>query len=91
MIKEVQKRYRGIYNKFIVKRVDNNDGPGDKHERCQYFVLDLTHDPHATIAILAYAESAKHQYPVLSQDLVGLAAVAYKGDYPRIISVPKES
>lgn len=45
-------RARGLYNKFRVERVD---GKQKKHANCDYFVLDVTHDPHAIPALLAYA------------------------------------
>ena len=35
---------RGLYDKFYVKRTDGKSEPGQKHENCKYFVLDLTHD-----------------------------------------------
>lgn len=59
----------GLYNKYFVKRVDNKDLPGNKHENCQYFVLDVTHDLHALPALLAYANSCNQQHPELSKDL----------------------
>lgn len=68
---------RGLYEKFTVLRNDQTDGPGGKHEGCQYFVLDLTHDPHAQAAILAYAESCKDEYPLLAADLL---AAPWTGD-----------
>lgn len=57
---------RGLYDKYIVRRsVD----PSGKHADCSYFVLDLTHDPHAWPALLAYARSCATEYPALSRDL----------------------
>lgn len=65
------KRELGIYDKFTVTRNDGKDAPGEKHENCQYFVLDLTHDPHAPAAIKAYAESCKADgYEVLAEELL---------------------
>jgi hypothetical protein len=61
---------RGLYNKFKVERVDGSSGPGGKHESCEYFVLDLMHDPHAYAAVQAYARSCRHDYPRLANDLV---------------------
>lgn len=63
---------RGMYRKFWVKRTDGNDGPGKKHDGCEYFVLDLTHDPHAIPAVLAYADSCKEEYPALARDINAL-------------------
>ena len=60
----------GIYHKFNVSRTDGRDGKGNKHYQCFYFVLDLTHDPHAIPAIRAYAEACIAEYPELAQDLL---------------------
>ena len=59
----------GLYNKFIVNRMDGRDEIGKKHYGCEYFVLDLDHDPHAIAAIFAYADSCHADYPALSKDL----------------------
>ncbi|WP_347989460.1 hypothetical protein [Methylomonas sp. AM2-LC] len=50
------KKQQGIFNKFIVYRVDNKSDFGEKHYGCDYFVLDLTHDPLAFHAIRAYVK-----------------------------------
>lgn len=63
-------RTRGLYGKFRVRRTDGRDGPGQKHDGCDYFVLDLTHDPHAMSAIRAYAAACRGDYPLLAADLV---------------------
>lgn len=60
---------RGLYEKFHVTRNDGSDQPGGKHDGCEYFVLDLKHDPHAKPALRAYAESCKEDYPQLAADL----------------------
>lgn len=57
---------RGLYNKFLVTR---RDGRNIKHHQCDYFVLDVTHDPHAKIALQAYAASCQADYPLLAADL----------------------
>lgn len=67
---------RGLYNKFNVTRTDGSSEPGGKHDGCEYFVLDITHDPHAKAALLAYAESCKTDYPLLSHDLRATAIFA---------------
>lgn len=59
----------GLYGKYAIRRNDGTDAPGEKHEKCRYFVLDLNHDPHAKPAILAYAKSCEKTHPVLAQDL----------------------
>ncbi len=61
---------RGLYNKFRVTRTDERDAPGDRHWQCEYFVLDLTHDPHALPAIQAYANSCGADYPQLAVDIL---------------------
>lgn len=60
---------QGLYDKYIVLRTDGSSGKGDKHENCNYFVLDLNHDKHAIAALDAYAESARLEYPQLSEDI----------------------
>lgn len=64
-------RDRGLYEKFIVARTDGRDQPGEKHDGCEHFVLDLDHDPHALPAIAAYAESClRDGYEALAEDLI---------------------
>ena len=65
-------RTQGLYNKFRVERVDGSDAPGGKHDGCEYFVLDLNHDPHALPALSAYEESCRNDYPLLAEDLTKL-------------------
>lgn len=60
---------RGIYHKFNVTRTDGSSSPGGKHENCAYFVLDLTHDPHALKALEAYIASCRIEYPFLARNL----------------------
>ena len=50
---------KGLYDKFRVYRTDGKHDPGDKHEGCEYFVLDLTHDRFAVRALMAYAGSCR--------------------------------
>lgn len=60
---------RGLYRKYKVERVDGSSKPEGKHEDCQYFVLDMEHDPHARVALRAYADSCKKDFPGLAKDL----------------------
>ena len=60
---------RGLYNKFRVSRLDRSSQRGRKHHNCDYFVLDLNHDPHAIAALKAYAKSCRKDYPELAADL----------------------
>lgn len=63
------KKTTGLYNKFSVARTDGSSSPGGKHDGCEYFVLDLTHDPFAVPALRAYAAACASEYPQLSDDL----------------------
>ncbi len=61
---------RGLYDKYkLIWRADGQSGPGQKHDGCRYFVLDLTHDDHAQAALAAYADSCEADYPNLAADL----------------------
>lgn len=60
---------RGLYKKFIVTRSDGTSELGKKHEGCDYFVLDLTHDPFAFDALQRYAQACRHEYPLLADGL----------------------
>lgn len=60
---------RGIYRKFKIERTDGKSEPGEKHYGCEYFVLDLTHDPFAGPAIKAYADACEDTHPHLANDL----------------------
>jgi hypothetical protein len=71
---------RGLYGKFIIERVDGSDAPGRKHDGCDYFVLDLTHDKHALAAIYGYIESCQDEYPILAADLERKAALRAAAD-----------
>lgn len=66
----------GIYDKFKVTRRDGTHRKGKKHDKCQYYVLDLTHDPHAIPALRAYIKSVEKEEPQLAADL--RAALARK-------------
>ena len=60
---------RGLYEKYIVHRRDGRSLVDEKHDGCEYFVLDLTHDRHCVDALRAYAESCQTDFLLLSQDL----------------------
>lgn len=60
---------RGLYQKFEVTRTDGSSGRGGRHEHCEYFVLDITHDPFAFPALLAYAAACRAKFPKLADDL----------------------
>jgi hypothetical protein len=65
----IDKHSTGLYHKFTVTRTDGTSAPGQKHDGCEYFVLDITHDPHAYAALRAYADSCQKEYPKLADDL----------------------
>lgn len=50
-------------DKYVVARKDGTDGPGGRHDGCDYFVLDLTHDPYARDALFTYAQSCRQELP----------------------------
>jgi hypothetical protein len=66
---------KGLYAKYAVTRLDGRSEPGCKHADCQYFVLDITHDPFAAAAVRAYATACKRQFPTLAHDLNRLVAI----------------
>jgi len=65
-------KQKGLYGKFNVARTDGKSAPGQKHENCEYFVLDITHDPFAIPALQAYATACAKEYPALFIDLLEL-------------------
>lgn len=60
---------QGLYGKFRIERTDGGSAPGGKHHGCQYFVLDVTHDKHAAVALAAYADAVAATHPQLAQDM----------------------
>lgn len=60
---------RGLYAKFRVERADGKSAPGQKHDGCRYFVLDLDHDPFSVAAVTAYADACRATHPGLARDL----------------------
>ena len=61
---------QGLYGKFCpVERTDGQSKEGEKHFGCEYFILDLTHDPHAIPAIQEYINSCSAEFPQLAKDL----------------------
>ena len=71
---EIDKKTTGLYKKFEVKRTDGTDARGMKHDGCEYFVLDLSHDIYAAPALRAYARACAEKYPALARDLNHKAA-----------------
>lgn len=57
---------QGLFQKYVVRRVDGSDHPGGKHHGCRYWVLDLAHDQHAPEAMRAYASACRAAHPHLA-------------------------
>lgn len=72
---------RGMYEKFTVSRTDGQSAAGSKHFGCSYFVLDVTCDPHAIPALMAYAQSCIHEYPKLAADIITMAIAHCEHDW----------
>lgn len=63
----VKSKQSGLEDRYTVHRKHDTDG---KHAECEYFVLDLTHDPIARRSLLAYASTAQaEEFEALSRDL----------------------
>ncbi len=63
---------RGLYPKFEARLTS----PSIKHKNCDFFVLDLTHDPDAVEAALWYADSIGNA--MLYQDLLSYRNLPHK-------------
>lgn len=61
---------RGVYKKFRVERTNGSSAEGGRHFGCEYFVLDLIHDPFAVPALYAYADACARTFPALAADLL---------------------
>lgn len=65
-------RQRGLYRKYELYRVKEDDA-GNVREHYQvtdpFFVLKYATDPHAAVAVRAYADSCEAEYPVLAAEL----------------------
>ena len=60
------KKKPGLYRKYSVRRLKDKTR---KHEYCEYFVLDWSHDKFAPVAALAYASACESEFPELAADL----------------------
>lgn len=59
----------GLENRYSVERLTESRSGKTHDENCEYFVLDLTHDPKARMAAIAYANSVSSSNPKLAMDL----------------------
>lgn len=55
-----------LVSKYTVRRLDGRSQVGQRHSECEYFVLDLTHDPYALEALRRYAEVCDVTHPELA-------------------------
>jgi len=67
---------QGLFRKFDVRRTDGSSEPGRKHHGCEYFVLDVYHDPAARAALKAYADAVEAPHPLLAADMRERYAIA---------------
>lgn len=69
-IEKINKKDLGLYPKFKVTRTDGQSELGKKHHNCNYFVLDLDHDPLAIPAMIMYANEAQSAgYGILANNI----------------------
>lgn len=87
-LQNIDQQDRGLFAKFHVTRVDQQDHPGGKHEHDQHFVLELTQDCHSIPAIIAYADSCESAYPLLAVDLRAKADDYYQANN-EFVTVPE--
>lgn len=66
----MSKQPTGLYDKFRITRRDKRDQIGGDRMNADYFVLDLTYDPFAKKALLAYALACAAEYPELSNQIM---------------------
>ena len=65
---ETDHENRGLYRKYELRRV-NEDGSLRYVVADPFFALRYTTDPHARVALEAYADSCAADYPALAADL----------------------
>jgi len=75
----VDQKNLGLYNKFYIERTDDRDLIGGDRENAEYLVLDLTYDPHARVAAVAYAKAVETEYPLLARDILDKLAFMPEG------------
>jgi hypothetical protein len=85
----LRKENAGLFHKFNIERTDGKSAPGQKHDGCDYFVLDLTHDPFAIPALTAYAGACEAKYPRLFYDLKRKAAI-YAFKHSSLDKIPSD-
>lgn len=61
---------KGLFDKYYIRRTDEQDAPGCRHDNCELFVMDITHDIHAQDAMLFYARQVAAIKPQLALDIM---------------------
>jgi len=56
----------GLYPKYQVQKIHD---PENRHIDCEFFVLDLRHDPAARFAARGYATFISKENPELAKDI----------------------
>jgi len=82
---------QGLFRKYDVRRTDGSDAPGGKHHGCDYFVLDVSHDPAAPAALAAYAGAIKATHPQLAADMAQRYDLAATPAAPEASTSPQEA
>ena len=70
-----EKHQKGFYRKYRVARLKPHSDVTKNSVDCRFFVLDYPHDPHALVALRAYAESCEQDYPALADHLLAILDV----------------
>lgn len=65
---ETNDQNRGLYRRFDLYRV-GDDGKPQYLVTDPYFILRYTTDPHARVALEAYADACEEEHPALAADL----------------------
>lgn len=62
---------KGLYPKFEDPiRTDGKSAPGEKHDGCNYWIMDLDHDPFSKPALAAYSAACRSDgYELLADDI----------------------
>ena len=73
---------RGVYGKYEVRKIEKWGNGMKLTDPGPVFVLAYAKDPHARVALAAYAESCQADYPYLAEDLRDLLEEHRPADYP---------
>jgi hypothetical protein len=73
----MRQTHGGFEERFIVQRTDGKPC----RDEARYVVLDYATDPHAKVALKAYADSIEAENPILAHDFRG--AIFLPQDFPK--------